>query len=405
VIKCPNCGQKTYGDSCQWCKYPIIRRRFPWQVRRKAQLKQIAEPVELNTEQAIKDTREEYVERVIRTAVEVAVKAEDKIKTAKQADEEAMGNAGETSERARQTVEALKKAADEATRLVDESKHKVEQLAEKIEGEAKTEAEQIIKEGIQKVKEETEEEWTIAMDNAGKTVEQIAEQAMPSQGESSRLQSHNSRVPEEVQVTGKIKGFIVDNQGLFRQGLRLFLSQTNDIELIAESDFLEYTAELIEELEPDLVLIDINLPWLSGLGLAQQVSRRAPDTSVIMLTSYEDDNQIFVALKAGVAGYLSKDTTPERLANAIRRVFKGEHIIDELLVRPGVAQRVLKQPQGTEKEDLIKPLSPQEMEVLGYFVKGNSRKQVADAMGVSEQQIMQHMASIVSKNLSPNGRI
>jgi len=329
MAKCPNCGQKTYGDSCQWCNYPLIRLRFPWQVRRGTQPKKLAEQAELKAEQIITDTREK----------------------------------------------AKKAAEKEPARIVAKPKQKAEQLAEEIKGEAKREAERIIKEDTQKVKKEAGEEWPIAMGKAEK----------------------------KVQVTDKIKVFITDDQDLFRQGLRLFLSQTEDIELIGESDFLEYTVAVIEQLAPNLVLIDINLPWLSGLGLAQRVSQRSPGISVIILTSYEDDNQIFEALKAGVAGYLSKDIAPEGLASAIRRVFKGEHIINELLVRPRVAQRVLKQLQGMEKEGLIKPLSPQEMEILGYFANGYSHKQVAHTMGVSEQQIMNRMASIVSENLLPTG--
>lgn len=103
------------------------------------------------------------------------------------------------------------------------------------------------------------------------------------------------------------------------------------------------------------------------------------------------------------AGYLSKCIVPQGVASAVRRVFKGEHLIDKLLVRPRVAQRVLKQLQGMEKEGLTKPLSPKEMEILGYFANGYLCKQVAQAMGVNEQQITKDMASIVSKNLPPTG--
>lgn len=326
MARCPNCGRKTYGDYCQWCNYPLIRRRFPWQVSRERRAKKLAEQAKLKAEQIMKDAREK----------------------------------------------AKEEAETESARIVAESKQKAEQLAEEIKAEAKREAERIIKEATQKAK---------------KAPEPL------------HVESRRPRVVEKVQVTDKIKVFVIDDQDLFRQGLRLLLSRTDDIELIGESQFLEYTVPLIEELAPNLVLIDINLPWLSGLGLAQRVSQRSPGIPVIILTSYEDDNQIFEALKAGVAGYLSKDIAPQRLIGAIRRVFKGEHIIDELAVRPMVAQRVLKQLQGMEKEGLTKPVSPWEMEMLGYFANGYLPKQVAHAMGVSEQQIANRMASIVSKNL------
>jgi len=326
MARCPNCGRKTYGDYCQWCNYPLIRRRFPWQVSRERRAKKLAEQAKLKAEQIMKDAREK----------------------------------------------AKEEAETESARIVAESKQKAEQLADEIKAEAKREAERIIKEDTQKVKKEAGEEWPIAMGKAEK----------------------------KVQVTDKIKVFITDDQDLFRQGLRLFLSQTEDIELIGESDFLEYTVAVIEQLAPNLVLIDINLPWLSGLGLAQRVSQRSPGISVIILTSYEDDNQIFEALKAGVAGYLSKDIAPQRLIGAIRRVFKGEYIIDELAVRPMVAQRVLKQLQGMEKEGLTKPVSPQEMEMLGYFANGYLPKQVAHAVAISDETISELLNAATGFNWS-----
>lgn len=342
MVQCPNCGQKTYGNSCQWCRYPLIRRRFPWQARRGTQLKKIAEQVKLEVKQVDEDAREK----------------------------------------------AKKEAEKESVRIVAKSKQNTEKLAKETKWGSEIKAERIIEKDTRKMKKDAGKNLGTAMGKAEKAAEQIAEQ-MP---------------PSRVKVTDKIKVFITDDQDLFRQGLRLFLSQTDDIELIGESDFLEYTVAIIEGLMPNLVLIDMNLPWLSGLGLAHRVSQCSPDIPVIMLTSYEDDDQIFEALKTGVAGYLSKGVTPERLVSAIRRVFRGEHVIDELLVRPGVAQRVLKQLQGMEKEGLIKPLRPREMEILGYFASGHSHKQVAHAIGMSEQQITQRMASIVSEKLVTNGR-
>lgn len=296
-----------------------------------------------------------------------------------------------------------KEAEKESARIIAETKQKLVQLAEEIKEEAKREAEPIVEEVAQKVKEEAGEESTMTMGKAEKAAQQIAEQTAPSQVDSFKLQSHRRRVPGKAQATDKIKVFVIDDDFFFRQGIRLLFSQTDDIELIGESGFLEDTLSNIEELAPDLVLIDINLPSLTGLDLAQRVSQHPPRTSVIMLTSCEDDNQIFEALRAGVAGYLTKDIAPEGLASAIRRVFKGEHIIDELLIMPRVAQRVVKELQGNEREGLTEPLSPQDTEMLGYFVSGYSCKQVAHAMGVSEQEITNRMASIVSK-LVANGR-
>jgi len=259
--------------------------------------------------------------------------------------------------------------------------------------QAEVKAEQIIK-----VNEESGDARTMPIrKKEEKAIEQIAEQTVPSEVDSFEVQRHHHGVVGEVQATDKIKVFVIDDQGLFRQGLRLLISQTDDIELIGESGFLEDIVVIIEQLAPDVVIMDIKLPALSGLCLAQRLRQRSPGISLIILTPYEDDNQIFEALKAGIAGYLSKSITPEGLVSAIRRIFNGERVVDKLLLRPSVAQRVLTQLQDVQKKGLIESLGPHEMETLGYFANGHSLKQTADTIGVSEQKIMNHMASILSK--------
>ena len=225
----------------------------------------------------------------------------------------------------------------------------------------------------------------------------------PSPVDSTQLQSYRPGVPGKAQEADKIKVFVVDRQIIFRQYLRRRLSETEDIEVTGESgDFSEDVASLIEGLAPDVAVVDTDLPSFSGFDLARDITQRSPNISIIMLTPYRDDNQILRALKAGVAGYLSKDISGNELASAIRRVSNRERIIIELLVRPGVAQQVFKELRSKEKEGLTEPVSHQEMKILGYFTEGYSPKQVANAMGVSEQEITMCMFSIVSK-LVTNG--
>ena len=251
---------------------------------------------------------------------------------------------------------------------------------------------------------EAVEKWAMATGEAEKAAEQIARLTLPSQANSYERQGDRAAVPKKARVTDKIKVFIVDRDLLFCQGLRLYLSQTRDMEVIGNSeDFAKDTALMIEELASDVVLVDADLPSLSGFDLARQLTRHSPSIAVIMLVPYEDDNHILEALRAGVAGYLSKGITGEGLASAVRRVFKGEHIISELLVRPRTAQRVLLQLQDMEKEGSAKTLSPQEMEMLGYFAYSYSPKQVAHAVAISDETIKESLASIASK-LVADGR-
>jgi len=251
---------------------------------------------------------------------------------------------------------------------------------------------------------EAVEEWTMATGEAEKAVEQIARLMPPSQVDCFELQSHGAKEPEKGRIadkiTDKIKVFVVDRDLFFYEGLCLYLSQTTDIEVIGKSeDFVEDTVLMIEELEPNVVLVDTNLPSTSGLDLARQITERSPSIPVIMLTPYENDSQILAALKAGVAGYLSKDIAGEGLADAIRRVSTGNHIINNLLIRPGVAQRVLSQFQGTAKttEGLTAALSPEEAEILDCFAQGYSRNQVTPAMAMGNAITEDTLAAIVSK--------
>ena len=185
---------------------------------------------------------------------------------------------------------------------------------------------------IAKLKEITDK-WAMAAERAIKAIEQIAEQTVPSEVDSLEVQRLHPAIAGEVQATGKIKVFAIDDHDDFRQRLRLLISQTDDIELIGESGFLEDIVVIIEQLAPDIVIMDIKLPLLSGLDLAQRVRQRSPGISLIMLTPYENNRHILLCLQTGVAGYLTRDVTGERLASAIQRVFKGEHIINEFFIK------------------------------------------------------------------------
>jgi len=209
--------------------------------------------------------------------------------------------------------------------------------------------------------------------------------------------SSEPKIPE-VREKDIIKAFIVDEKVLSRRGLSFYLSQTEDIKVIGECYYSpEDTILMIEQLAPDVALVDINPPSLSGLDLARQIVQRLPNIPVILLTPYENDAQILKALKAGVAGYLTSNITTEELSNAIRRVAEGNRIINNLLVRPEVARRVLNRFQDAVKvTHQADSLTPQHNEILGYFVKGYAITKVAHTMAMSEEQIKNEMTDIVS---------
>jgi len=207
----------------------------------------------------------------------------------------------------------------------------------------------------------------------------------------------------------KITVFIVDRQTLYRQGVRQALSADEGLSVVGDCAPGAEALTLIEAFAPNVVLLDVDLPLLRGLDIGRQITTRCPGVAVIALTSFWDDDQLFQAIRSGVAAYLSKEISADELANAIKRIGKGERPINEtLLGRPRVAEQVLRQFQdlslmGKAMETLATPLTPRETETLKYVAEGYSNKQIAHVLGISEQTIKNHITSILDK-LDANDR-
>jgi len=181
-----------------------------------------------------------------------------------------------------------------------------------------------------------------------------------------------------------------------------------DLEISGTADFNNGIALALDELPPDVAIIDIDGPSDIGLTLARRMKQRLPSIGIVMLTSNPNDAQLFQALKAQAAAYLGKEIAADHLVGAIRRVARGEHIINEsLTTRPNVANQVLQQFQElsskSENEDFISPLTPRETEILNYIAQGYLNKQIALVLGISEQTIKNHVTSVLRK-LNANAR-
>ena len=205
----------------------------------------------------------------------------------------------------------------------------------------------------------------------------------------------------------KIVIVVADRQAIFRVGVRESLSPHRDIDVAECSP--DDVVGFAESSSPHMVLLDIDYPSLSGLDLAREIGRRSPTVRVILLTSCPDDNQLFQAIKAGAAAYLSKDIIGEELADTITRVYRGTYPInDSVVARPRVAEQVLKQFQelslmGKGMAAVAAPLTTRETEILGYIADGNTNRQIADSLHISEQTIKNHITSILRK-LNANDR-
>lgn len=214
-----------------------------------------------------------------------------------------------------------------------------------------------------------------------------------------------------------IKLLIVDDHPLFRQGVRWSLASDDDIVIVGEAASgeaaIEWLASVGSNQEPNVMLVDLNLPGMSGLDVTRHVRRQYPSVGVVMLSMHESDEHAFNALRAGAAAYRPKDIKPQMLADILHRVARGEYVInDVVLEEPRVASRVLTQfrslPHATTTAPeadftVFTPLSDREIEVLERIASGGSNKEIADSLGISTQTVKNHISSILRK-LSLNDR-
>lgn len=196
---------------------------------------------------------------------------------------------------------------------------------------------------------------------------------------------------------------IVDDHPLFRQGVRATLERERDLRVVGEAADGQQAIQMTEELCPDVVLIDISLPGLNGLEVARVIKRRQPQVHLIVLTVYEDDEQLFNAIRAGASAYFSKDIEPSALVRMIRDVGRGKYLIDEhVFAKPHIATRVLRQFRelaAAEEElgALFSPLTGREIEILDCIAQGLTNKEIADRLCISSQTVKNHVTAILRK--------
>ena len=208
----------------------------------------------------------------------------------------------------------------------------------------------------------------------------------------------------------KITVMIVDDHPVFRQGLRRVLESEDDLDVIAEvADGIE-ALQLAQQMVPNVMLLDINLPGMNGLQIARALKDLLLDISIIMLTAYHDDEQVFHAIRAGASAYFPKDVSPRRLIEAVRLVHQGSYVVeDRVLEKPEVGTWLLDQFKQADSEvmdidgSLLVSLSPREMEILQFIARGKSNKEIARELSISRQTVKNHMTSILRK-LAVNDR-
>src|SRR5215510_11569752 len=195
-----------------------------------------------------------------------------------------------------------------------------------------------------------------------------------------------------------IKILLVDDQPLFREGLRTLLSVHPDFDVVGEAGDGAEAIRLVRTLLPSVVLMDLQMPVLDGVTATRRLHEELPECRVIVLTTFDDDEMVFDGLRAGAVGYLLKDAPSEKLAEAIRVAARGESFL-----QPSVAAKVLAEfsrltdQRSKTPQNLIDPLSDRELEIIRLIGSGASNREIAQTLFLAEGTVKNHVTSILGK--------
>ena len=191
-----------------------------------------------------------------------------------------------------------------------------------------------------------------------------------------------------------IRVLIVDDHAVVREGLRTFLELQDGIAVVGEAANGAEAVQRAGELAPDVILMDLVMPGLDGIGAMRALRDGASSSRVIVLTSFLDDERLMPAIEAGAAGYLLKDVEPSELARAVRGAHAGEAMID-----PTVAGRLLRTLSGPRSPAIVdaERLTRREHEVLALIAAGRSNKRIAFELGIAEKTVKTHVGHVLAK--------
>ena len=197
-----------------------------------------------------------------------------------------------------------------------------------------------------------------------------------------------------------IRLLLVDDQALFREGLRILLEQSPRLTIVAEASNGEEAVTAARFHTPDIILMDLRMPRLNGVEATRRIVAEIPSIRVIVLTTFEDDDEIYEALSAGASGYLLKASPSERVIEAIELTARGESFIE-----PSVTAKLLQhfsrlasnESRRATPPPLAEPLSSRELDVLTHLASGRSNKEIAAELGIAEGTVKNHMSNVIGK--------
>jgi DNA-binding NarL/FixJ family response regulator len=194
-----------------------------------------------------------------------------------------------------------------------------------------------------------------------------------------------------------IRVLIADDQALVRGGFRLILEAQKDIEVVGEASDGREAVARAAEIRPDVVLMDIRMPELDGLEATRRLLRRDGAPRVLMLTTFDLDEYVYEAMKAGASGFLLKDVRPEQLAEAVRVVAAGDSLLAPAITQRLIEEFVRRPPPGSATPAELSELTERELEVLKLMARGLSNAEIASSLFLSEATVKTHVTHVLTK--------
>ncbi|MBI5812026.1 MAG: response regulator transcription factor [Meiothermus silvanus] len=187
----------------------------------------------------------------------------------------------------------------------------------------------------------------------------------------------------------KVRVLLVDDHGVVRQGMKLYLATDSSIEVVGEAKNGQEALTQVEKLEPDVVIMDLLMPVMDGISAIREIKKRFPEVEIVAVTSVLEDKKVVDAVQAGAMGYLLKDTDAAALSEAIHAASRGE-----VRLHPEAAKRLMREVRTPEMRE---SLTPRETEILKLLAQGQSNKHIARETGVEERTVKAHVSSILAK--------
>jgi DNA-binding NarL/FixJ family response regulator len=196
-------------------------------------------------------------------------------------------------------------------------------------------------------------------------------------------------------MTQRIRIVLADDHVMVRQGIRQFLEEAGDIEVVAEAGDGAEAVRLVETHRPDVAVLDIRMPEVTGVEATRQIKARFPQVRVLVLTAYDDDPYVFALLQAGADGYVLKTASGDELVRAVRTVHTGRTALSPEIAAKVVRQATSGRPEGAA--DQVEPLTDREIEVLRLAARGLTNRAIGHELGISHRTVQGHLANIYGK--------